>query len=482
MNSNNSRIGNFVAAIFCLLYIAAGALVSVHRFWQYEVFYYDFGIFDAAIWHVSRFRPPIIDHLEIGGKIIFADHFNPSIFLLSPLYWITSRPEALLIAQAVIVGLSGWVLYRIGKKVLKNDVLSFAVTFSYLLFVGLQNAIISDFHEVTVMTLPLMLTFWSIVANKKNLYWVFLLITLGFKESTFLLGAGIAALLWFTKPDWRKTALATLALSAVWGWATTRIIIPSISGKPYSYTPDLPQGIPAMIQAFFDKPLKIKTLLVSFGSFGFLPLLTPPMWPLVLQDFFVRFVPNNTDLRWDLGLHYSAQLAPIMGVATIIGLSNLRRVQKLSFVNKAKLWAQRTIKVIPNDLFMALLLIAIALYLHQFKLHGPLGLAYNPAFYRHTGDFRFLDDLVSRIPKGTTVMAQNNIAPHLIHTNTVFLLRDHYATFIPMYIVLDMRQGQNPNDFFGTKKPQSILTMLQKDPNYILEYQTSEQYIFRRVQ
>src|SRR3989338_7619457 len=150
------------AYIFSLCFIAAGILVSLNRFWQYEVFYYDFGIFDSAIWSVSRFKPPIIDHLAVGGKWIFADHFNPSIFFLSPLYWFTDKQEIILIAQSVIVGASGFVLYKIGKEVIKNKFLSFSVLVSYFLFVGLQNAIISDFHEVTVSTLPLMLTFWAL--------------------------------------------------------------------------------------------------------------------------------------------------------------------------------------------------------------------------------------------------------------------------------------------------------------------------------
>ena len=67
------------------VYTLAAVLVSLHRFWQFEVFYYDFGIFDSAIWKAAHFTAPIIDHFVVGGKVIFADHFSPSIFLLSPL-------------------------------------------------------------------------------------------------------------------------------------------------------------------------------------------------------------------------------------------------------------------------------------------------------------------------------------------------------------------------------------------------------------
>src|SRR3989338_8513854 len=118
------RYVDIISYTLCILFTIAGVLVSLNRFWQYEVFYYDFGIFDQAIWSVSRFSPPKIEHFIVGGKWIFADHFSPSIFLLSPFYWLTTKSEILLVVQAIAVGLSGVVLYSIGTHVLKNRLLS----------------------------------------------------------------------------------------------------------------------------------------------------------------------------------------------------------------------------------------------------------------------------------------------------------------------------------------------------------------------
>lgn len=442
--------------IFIALYTLAAALVSLHRFWQYEVFYYDFGIFDAAIWNVAHFRPPIVDHFVIGGKVIFADHFSPSIFLLSPLYWLTGRPEALLVIQAIAVGASAVVLYLLGKHVVKKGLGPLAVTIAYLLFVGTQNAIIADIHEVTFMMLPLMLVFYAIVANRIKLFWISFLITLGFKESTALLGVGIAMLIYFTNKDWRKTVMHIGILSILWGVLTTQVIIPYFFGEPYFYTPTI-------TWSFFEDPIKRKTLLLSLTSFGFLPLLYPPAWPLILQDIASRFMQKEFALRWGLGLHYSAQLAVIMAFSSIMTINNLQK----------RIRSKHTITA------SMIVLIGISLYLHQFKLHGPLGLAYNPAFYAHTKNFAFLNDLIAKVPKGTTVMTQNNIAPHMIHTHRVYLLRDVYEDFMPEYFVLDVRQGQNFNNFFGVKID-VLRASLRKDPRYEIMYQTNEQMIYKR--
>lgn len=450
-----------IAYFFVILYAVAATLVSLHRFWQYEVFYFDFGIFDQAIWYASRLTPPVVEHLVVPGKWIFADHFSPTIFLLSPLYWLTSRQEVLLIAQALAVSLSGLVLYRIGQRVLKEHLLPFAVMVAYLLFVGLQNAIITDFHEVTVGTLPLMLLLWSYVARRRMLYWLFLLLTLGIKESTAILGATLGLTTILFDRAWRRFGLTTLIVSIVWGLAATKLIIPFFAGGSYGYSPVLPTEPLGHITGFFNEAIKRKTLLYTFGSFLFLPLLYPPAWLLFLQDFYIRFVPRDTNLRWDLGLHYSAQLAPVLGYATIMALAKWRRHM------------------------IALMLIATAIFLHQFKLHGPLGLAYNPAFYAHTKNFTFLDVLIAQVPKNATVMSQNNLATRLSH-QTVYLLRKNYRDYQPDYIAIDARDGQNPNNFFGIKDYQGIgdveeiIGSIRVDPAYQTIYQTEKQFVFKK--
>lgn len=448
---------------FIAVYTLAAILVSLHRFWQYEVFYYDFGIFDAAIWNVAHFRPPIIDHFVIGGKVIFADHFSPSMFLLTPIYWITDRPEALLIAQAAAVGLSALVLYFLGRHVLKKGLAPLAVTVAYLLFVGTQNAVIADIHEVTFMMLPLMLIFYAVVTGNAKLFWVSFVITLGFKESSSLMGVGLAALIFFYNPRWRRTAFVVAVISVIWGYLTTQVVIPFFYGQKYFYTPALDPNPLKVLWSLVDDPIKRKTLLISLASFGFLPLFYPPAWLLLLQDIAARFMQKEFALRWGLGLHYSAQLAVIMAFSSVMSVKSIEKRARLPFV-------------IPLG---AAILVILSVYLHQFKLHGPLGLAYNPAFYTHTKNFKFLDDLIARVPPGTSVMAQNNIAPHMIHTHRVFLLRDSYTDFNPDYFILDVRDGQNYNDFFGVRIG-VLRTLLAKDPMYSLIYTSAEQMIYKR--
>lgn len=453
---------HFFALLICFLFIFAGILVSLNRYWQYEVFYYDFGIFDQAIWKVSRFEPPIIDHLVVGGRWIFADHFNPTIFLISPFYWLTQRSEMTLILQATLVGLSGLVLYRIGLEILNNRLLAISVMISYLLFLGIQNAVISDFHEVTISTLPLLLMFLMIIKRKAFWYFIFLLITLGIKESVFLLVIGIGLFILVSYRRWAWIGLLTILIALLWGFLSIKVIIPYFSGDVYHYAYPLPARLEDIVSRFFDSPIKQRTLFYSFLSFGFLPILSPQFWFLIVQDFFIRFIPNYVT-RWDLGLHYSAQLASVLGVSSIYGFCFLQKIKKLS-------------SLLP---YYGLILIINAVVLYRFILHGPLALAYNKAFYEHTKDFQFLDDLTGRIPKDASVMTQNNLAVRFTH-QTIWLLRDEYWDYKADYIVVDARNGQNPNNFFGVLHFQKTIENLKKDENYFLSYQTKEQFVFKR--
>lgn len=453
----------YLAYAICALFTLAAVLVSVHRHWQFETQYYDFGIFDSAIRSVAKFQPPLIDHISFDGqrKWIFADHFHPAIFLLSPLYWFTSGGEVLLVAQAVAAGLSALVLYKIAVYLLKDSFLSVAVLTAYVSFVGLQNAIITDFHEITVMTLPMMLCYWAVITERRKWFVAFLVLTLAFKELLFGFGVGLAIFIWLYRPAWKKLALMSAAYSVIWGVLSIKVIIPFFAGKnSYQYLPES-QGFGALLSQFFLPIEKLVNAGKMLWSFGFLPLLYLPTLPIILMNLGMRFLAESPD-KWGLGYHYNAELAPTLAVSAVLALVILQK--KLS---RKIVWV------------VGALLILNSLVLHRFIFRGPLGLAYNSAFYAHTQNFAYLEDFLDQVPADQKVMTQNNLAPRFTDRE-VTLLREEYQPFEPDLIVLDLRPGQNPNNFMGVADVNSLLSTIQNDPNYALYYHQGDQYVFKR--
>lgn len=459
---------DIIAFILTIVFGIVGSIVSVVRFWQYDAYYIDFGIFDQAIWKVAHFQPPVIEHFIVGGKVIFADHFNPSIFILSPLYWITSRSEIILIAQSVAVAASGFVIYLIAKEVLKNAFWSIAILFCYFLFVGLQNAVITEFHELTVMTLSLALLWWAVVKQKKILYFLMLIITLGFKEALFPLGIGMGIAIFFLQKSWRREAIITIIVSIIWGIVAIKFIIPFFSDGIYLYALKLPSDNLEKITALFNEAEKRRTVFFSFASFGFLPLFSPAFWPAMLQDYVGRFLPEGFNTRWGLGLHYNAQSAVLFALSSIYSVRYF--LKNKVFKKYSKL--------------IAVGLIIFVWMLNMFVLHGPFHLVYNPAFYGHISDSQFLDNLVNKVPPDATVATHNNLAARFTHQQ-VYLLRKTYKKNNPEYIIIDVRMGQGPTNFFGTADDvegvKAILEKVKKDKRYKIIYKTNEQFVFKRI-
>lgn len=250
----------------CFLFALAGSLINIHRFLQFDLGYYDFGIFDHAIWQVAHFKAPIIDHFRVSGKWIFADHFGPSIFLFSPIYWFTDKSEALLVAHNVVMAGSGFVLFLIGYKILKNYFASISVLIAYFLYIGFQNASYHEFHDITVMTLFIALVYWSIVNNRKKLFFLFLILALGFREISEFFGVGTAFFIYFYKKDWRKIAILTAIISLFWSLVAIKIIIPYFLGKSYYYFNMLPQN-GVFLKELYSPPYKLRALFITFASF-----------------------------------------------------------------------------------------------------------------------------------------------------------------------------------------------------------------------
>ncbi len=449
----------FIPVFLCFLFALAGWLVNIHRFWQYDLGYYDFGIFDHAIWQVAHFQAPIIDHFRVSGKWIFADHFNPSIFLFAPIYWFTDKSEALLIVHNMAMAASGLVLFLIAYKLLKNYLASIAILISYFLYIGFQNASYHEFHDVTVMSFFIVLVYWSIINNRKKLFFVFLVITLGFREISAFFGVGTAFFIYLYKKDWRKIAIMTAIMSLIWSLVAIKIIIPYFLGKSYYYFNMLPQS-GNYLKELYSPPYKLRALFITFVSFLFLPIFQLSLLPTLVMNIVSRLLTQ----QFDIGLHHNAEIAPTLAFSTILVLNTIKK----SF---GKIILAGT----------SLLLLFISIYLFRFVLHGPFLLAINPIFYRHTKDFGFLNRMIELVPKNATVVAQNNLASRFLHQN-VWILRENYRSFHPDYILLDFRPQQNPNNYLGIRSEDkdNLLTNIKNNGDFKTIYHQGDQYVFKR--
>lgn len=450
--------------IASLLYGIVFSIIALNRYWQYEAWYYDFGIFARAIYLVSRFQPPIIDHFVIPDHWIFGDHFHPFIFVLAPLFWFTSKPEILLVAQATLAGLSGIVMYLTAQKVTKNAFLSLCLFVIYFSFIGLHFALITEFHEIALLPLPLSLFFYAMVTKNIRLYVAATIMVLMVKESTFFITTFFCFLEIFkSKGEWRKLNIWLSVSSFIYGVLVFKVVIPYFSGGIYQYGEEAEFAF-SKLHNLYDTPLKVQTIWQTLASYGFLPLCAPEMLVPVVMNWYTRFSITSVS-RHTLMMHYNAEIAPTLLFASMTGVQRVRK-----FLKKELL------------VMIGMGVITVwCVYFSLFKLDSPVRLAILPDFYRHTKDFQFLDDLVAHVPEDGLIMAQEDIAPRLI-TRRVKILRDNYGEYGPDWIVVDTRADQNPNNFFGLGKvnPDVVFSKLAADKHYEVYYQHGPQIIYKK--
>lgn len=441
------------AIIFALL----GSLISIHRYYQFDTFYYDFGIYDQAIWKVAHFAAPIIDHHNVGGNWIFGDHFNPSLFLFSPLYWLTSRQEIIYLAQAIMAALAGFIIFLASRHLTMSGFLSLIVQLCFYLFAGLENAIITDFHEVTIATLPISLMLYALVTDNKKLYTYSTIWFMLYKESSFLIATGIHFYAFVTKVSWRKY-ISIIALSCIgYSYLAMRVFIPYFSSN-FQYNVLTGKTLDSAIRDLYLPSIKIKTVSDSLASFSFTALFTPLLWPTYFFHYAARFL-SEAGTRWDIGMHYNAEIAPIYAFSLILVLQKLQT------------------KSIRLASLLGILFASSALYMNYFKLKRPFFMGLNPALYAASARTVEIRTFIRDLPVGPTIMTQNSLAAHLSHHN-VLLMRDDYHKFDPDYIFFDTNPDQNGNNWFGLKDKDKFMQNVASDPAYYLVKQISSYQLY----
>ncbi len=342
----------------------------------------------------------------------------------------------------------------IGFKLLKSRLVVFALLISYFLYLGTLNAFLYGFHELNLMPLFFLLTIYGLVSDKKILYWTALFFLLLTKESLALPAITIGIFTWFCYPKKKSTAIATIIISILYFFVVTRLLIPLFSPK-YLYTNFLPpKTLEEAISKIFYPYQKIETFIVSMATFGFFPLFSLFTYPLWAQDLLSRdFFSQRFNVQYELFFHYNLALVPILLFSSIWAVKLL---QKKDWGNKLIILS--SIIIIASNIF----------FLKSYSIKNPILLVFNKDFYQVTNNNKFLWELVEKTPKGGRIMTQNNLGYAFAHDDVYLLTKDYgfISSIVPRYIAVDLRDGQNPNNFFPlTQEETKILITGLVDKN-----------------
>lgn len=446
------KLSKFAPFLLFLLTSILYSALSIIRHNNFQSFAYDLGIYDQAIWLYSKILIPF-STVKMPNMLILADHFNPSLSLLAPIYWIKDDVRMLLLAQVLIFTTSGYPIYKLAKISLKKIYLSLTVLFTYYFFWGIQLALVFDFHEITIVTSLLSWLFYLAEIKKWKTFFLITLIFLGLKEDTSIIMASLGVFIILTYKN-LKIGLTTIIISVFWFLLVTKIIMTeSMIGQKFAYGVDLPKSINEVLGIFFSPFIpKWKTIFLSLIPFALLPIFTRGALFMIFTHFFVHFLDPKFYGRWEIALHYRAPLTAILAVGTIIALSKVK--------------SEKLLKILS-------LTIVIATIFLQLYLHAPLNILLKKPFYQKENWMTDIKYLMEKIPPQSSIATQNNILPHLSHRRQIyyFLIEDkRFLKITPPcerktcwwinsrdadYILVDLHSGQSVNNFWDKTEIQA---------------------------
>ena len=349
-----------------LALIGLGAILfsylAVARHYTFHTAAYDLAMYDQAVWNTSQGRPFEISLLEdtmpgLANKL--GDHVEPILLPLAALYRLRSNPDVLLIVQAAALAALIWPLYQLVRDRSGSMWLAGVAVALYVLHPGLWNALLFDFHPVTLGATFLIFTLWLLVRHKHLAALICAVLAMMCKEQIGLSVAllGVYAILFVKRPstspgsardaswlarffrsrDW-PFGLLLIAIGIAWSVIALGVIIPAFQPSGSSYYLNRYGRLGSTLGEVLLSPITKPDIFWSIVSgpkrvayygdlllpLGFLPLLGIEMLLPVLPDIALNtlsaFAPSRT-----LDYHYAVIAVPFLVLATAWGIDRLSR-------------------------------------------------------------------------------------------------------------------------------------------------------------
>ena len=445
-----------------LIYSTTMSIYTILRHEFFQTRAYDFGIFIQALWSTLRagkffYETPDLGISETGS--FFGVHFSPIMFLVLLIYAIAPHPYTLLVFQSFLLGFAAIPLYKLAKLVMNEDGKALLLSSTYLIYPPILATNLFDFHLEAFYPIIIFSALYYLEKEDFKKFYALILFNLTILDFASLV-ITLSLAFYGSVIKYRRFLLNPLKMSKRIGlhviismvgivsltylyYQIMLTIIQQLGVPPFSKTLNwsklgsnlseivgglmVPEKVIASIQYDFVK--KILWLFFIFLPLLFIPILAPiellPGLPI-----FTAFLLSTYHAYYELGWQYGAIYSPFVFYAAIYGFE---RIRDSSFdVNnplRSLIKPFKKIAEMDNKKLQGLIIIVVV-------LSTAVGLGVRDKSYVFEGtafadpipipsDHIFnLKKVLALIPKNASVLAQNNIFPHLAE-------RLHAYTWLP---------------------------------------------------
>jgi uncharacterized membrane protein len=423
---------------------------------------WDLGIFDQAIYLISRGQPPISSLL---GFHILGDHAVWMFYPLAILYKLYPSVYWLFAIQAISLVVGAIPTRQLALQAGLTIAQANAMAGVYLLYPLVFNLNLFDFHP-EVIALPALLGA-VLAARSQRLGWFCfaVVVILGCKEVLALTVAamGVWLLLFEQKRIYGAIALTS---GILWFVVATQVVIPFFGGsieRHLALYGSLGNTFPEVAAHLLSRPWLLLTQVFTTNNLIYLGLLVAPvLWGISLPCLtpLIAAIPQlainlltSTPAQKDLIHQYSLPILPFLLLAVIAALA----------AKKTWLRSQRAIFLWSIVAFLAL------------AKYGYFGSIYLDSL----DTWSATRTAIAQISTEGSVLTTHNLVPHLSHRPQIrFTLASESPDLAQFdYILLNLRYpGWMSTPEFAT----NLVNQLQQDPNFQTLSQQDHVYLFNR--
>ena len=395
-----SQVSGLIACFSLLLFCC-----SAFRHAVFSSTAFDLGIFDQALWQLSRGFSP---NVSLLGMNILADHGAFILYPLSLAYHVFPSPYVILAIQSLMLSFGALPVLLLAQHYGLNPRSQIVCVLVYLLHPCVFNANLFDFHPETI-GIPFVLLV-VLMAERRRFVAALgcAVIVMSCKE---VLSLSVAALgVCFALKQHRRFGLGLVVFGVSWFVVVTQVIMPHVPGGAmpnaflrYSFLGDslwdkvkTVAGSPwtTLLRAhpFESGSYLIQLVLPCFWVFGrSTAVYLPALIPIVALNAL-----STLELQRSLRLQYSLPLIPIFSLMAMERLRSLEGMPSWFTLKRAELWS--------------LLCFAAPLLAGNTLLFGRYPVAWAPV-----GETRSFYSAVEAITPDASVLASSRIVPHVAH-------------------------------------------------------------------
>lgn len=332
-------------------------IIMTISYWKYVNLL--FNGFDLAIYNQAMFNT-VSGHpmnVSIHPHNYFGDHFEPILFLITPLYYLFSHPLTLIVIQTLVIGLTAYAIYLISNLKLSHN-WSVLLSLAWLFNPFINSGALFEFHALILGYCALV---WSVYFYLTNKYWAWLLLillTLLSREdlSLCVIAFGLIGLVDKRSPRW---FLPPLIGGLLWYLGAMKMIsffAPDNHYKFLYYYKWLGSSLSEIFFNVFKKPWLVVVKLFQFENLLLvLTLLMPtlfvavkkPKWFLLaLPPFLAYSLTGSNNISVVFVSHYGFALVPGFILASIDSIANLTNTTRKSWLTNNLLFILVVVAVV----------------------------------------------------------------------------------------------------------------------------------------